>query len=1079
MHVPKQRSLVIAQSIHSMTTKANAPLLRLKILECLRASDNDGLIELVSETKERLSTVDDHATGEVLGSILHYVVQVGSLSTLQVLLDRVPELDINKQDSQGNTPLHLAALSARDDMVQLLLSQPGINDTILNDDKKQAVELANEISTMQLMSDARTKFVELQATRLRSAFEKRDFTKLQKMLQSTRVRELLDLNGMDPVSGDTVLHEFIKKNDYDMCKFILANGGDPFRRNAKGKLPIDLVHGNAALKKLLKDSSQEQNIMDPTQGPNAGPPTFKGFLKKWTNFATGYKLRWFILDSEGRLSYYKSPNEINESCRGVISLANARLKLDSSEKLKFEIEIMPSKAQLANGTSPTKWHLKANHYIETNRWVWFLQNAITAAKDSQKEKALARKSFENSARSTILQTTPRTHQKNLSSVSVADFDDPQAKNSRASSIRGGKSRNTKPSPDDVSYSMTDNETNVSDFEDGDADDDGTTEDDLKVYEAERKLVKNSLRLELASLKEFWAKSEEESSHTSVNALNTIDGMLKDYEKYTELRIAKLTKSWKRQKQVSFLWEDSIRRLDSEMQNREKKIVVLEDKQRDLKRVLKTKLGDNDDVSVPGKSLPGRESEPQDDEEIRKFIEEDNESGDEFFDADDGDEVSPPSTPQEPEREEEDIAPNVEQEDSKVPEIETTQSLSKNQLEEKALLENEKSFNGYEDPIRTTLSRSEDRPKLSLWGILKSMVGKDMTKMTLPVSFNECTSLLQRVAEDMEYVDVLNKAVQCEDSCLRMVYVAAFAASEYASTIGRIAKPFNPLLGETFEYSRPDKGYRFFVEQVSHHPPISALIAESPFFDYYGESNVDSKFYGRSFDIRHLGRWYLKLRLSDGTEELYSWKKVTSSVVGIIMGNPQVDNYGDKEIINHKTGDKAVLSFKQRGWRASSAYEVKGGISNSKGVKKYAVGGHWNSKLFAKKVSNDGSSGESFLIWQVNDRPQMAFNLTSFAASLNYLTPNLHKYLAQTDTRLRPDQRAMEDGRYDDASKEKDRVEQKQRKARALRQQKDIQYKPVWFVKKKHPATGEGYWEFNGKYWAERANGSFEGVPDIF
>lgn len=1063
-----------------MAAKANAPLLRLKILECLRGSDDDRLVELISETKEQLSSNNDHATGEVLGSILHYVVQVGSLSTLQVLLDRVPDLDVNRQDSQGNTPLHLAALSARDDMVQLLLSRPGINDTILNDDKKQAVELANEVSTMLLMSEARTKFVELQATKLRSAFEKRDFAKLQKMLHSTRVRELLDLNGMDPISGDTVLHEFIKKNDYDMCKFILANGGDPFRRNAKGKLPIDLVHSNAALKKLLKDSSQEQNIMDPTQGPNAGPPTFKGFLKKWTNFATGYKLRWFILDSEGRLSYYKSPNEINESCRGVISLANARLKLDSSEKLKFEIEIMPSKAQLANGTSPTKWHLKANHYIETNRWVWFLQNAITAAKDSQKEKALARQSFENSARSTILQNTAKTHQKNLSSVSVAEFEDPNFKGSRASSLRTGKVR--KIPPDDVSYSMTDNETNLSDYDEGDADDDGAAEDDLNLYEAQRKLVKNSLRLELASLKEFWAKSDENGS-TSVNTLNTIEGMLQEYEKYTELRIAKLLKSWKRQKQVSFLWEDSIRKLDSEMQSREKKIVVLEDKQRDLKRVLKTKLGGevNDDVS--GKSLPRRESKPQDDEEIRKFIEEDNDSGDEFFDADDGDEVSPPSTPQESPQ-------SIDEKESKVAESATSENvslsnenlsedLSKNQLEEKALLEKEKSFNGYEDPVRTTLSRSEDRPKLSLWGILKSMVGKDMTKMTLPVSFNECTSLLQRVAEDMEYVDVLNKAVQCEDSCLRMVYVAAFAASEYASTIGRIAKPFNPLLGETFEYSRPDKGYRFFVEQVSHHPPISALIAESPFFDYYGESNVDSKFYGRSFDIRHLGRWYLKLRLANGTEELYSWKKVTSSVVGIIMGNPQVDNYGDKEIINHTNGDKAVLSFKQRGWRASSAYEVKGSVFNPKGVKKYVVGGHWNSKLFAKKADLDGSSGESFLIWQVNERPQMAFNLTSFAASLNNLTPNLQKYLARTDTRLRPDQRAMEDGRYDDASKEKDRVEQKQRKARSERQNKNVQYKPVWFVKKKHPVTGDGYWEFNGKYWSERANGSFEGVPDIF
>jgi len=107
-----------------------------------------------------------------------------------------------------------------------------------------------------------------------------------------------------------------------------------------------------------------------------------------------------------------------------------------------------------------------------------------------------------------------------------------------------------------------------------------------------------------------------------------------------------------------------------------------------------------------------------------------------------------------------------------------------------------------------------------------MIGKDMTKMTLPVSFNEPTSLLQRVAEDMEYTELLDTAAERADSTERMVYVATFAASEYASTIGRVAKPFNPLLGETYEYVRPDKGlgYRFLIEQVREHLyPRSSVV----------------------------------------------------------------------------------------------------------------------------------------------------------------------------------------------------------------------------------------------------------------
>jgi hypothetical protein len=50
--------------------------------------------------------------------------------------------------------------------------------------------------------------------------------------------------------------------------------------------------------------------------------------------------------------------------------------------------------------------------------------------------------------------------------------------------------------------------------------------------------------------------------------------------------------------------------------------------------------------------------------------------------------------------------------------------------------------------------------------------------------------------------------------MRILYVAAFAVSGYASTESRPCKPFNPLLGETYEADYPEKGIRFFSEKVS-------------------------------------------------------------------------------------------------------------------------------------------------------------------------------------------------------------------------------------------------------------------------
>lgn len=65
-----------------------------------------------------------------------------------------------------------------------------------------------------------------------------------------------------------------------------------------------------------------------------------------------------------------------------------------------------------------------------------------------------------------------------------------------------------------------------------------------------------------------------------------------------------------------------------------------------------------------------------------------------------------------------------------------------------------------------------------------------------------------------------------DQLMRAVHVAAFALSSYACTEGRVQKPFNPLLGETFEAEYPDKGWRFIAEKVtSAYPLCNSTVQE--------------------------------------------------------------------------------------------------------------------------------------------------------------------------------------------------------------------------------------------------------------
>lgn len=266
--------------------------------------------------------------------------------------------------------------------------------------------------------------------------------------------------------------------------------------------------------------------------------------------------------------------------------------------------------------------------------------------------------------------------------------------------------------------------------------------------------------------------------------------------------------------------------------------------------------------------------------------------------------------------------------------------------------------------------------------------------------------------------------------------------------------------------------------------ISGVIANPS----QGESSLKSKFYGKSFDINLLGTWFLKLRPSSGGEELYTWKKVTSSVIGIITGNPTVDNYGLMEIKNWTTGEVCYLDFKPRGWKASSAYQVTGKVVDSEGSPKWSIGGRWNDKIYARHTpgfeapvsGQDPESAKTFLVWQAHERPTgVPFNLTPFVITLNALPEGLQQWLPPTDTRLRPDQRAMEDGEYTLAADEKHRVEEKQRSRRRDRDTMGEVYSPQWFVRDQCPVTGEEFWAHNGKYWESRDAQDWSRSEDIF
>ena len=108
-----------------------------------------------------------------------------------------------------------------------------------------------------------------------------------------------------------------------------------------------------------------------------------------------------------------------------------------------------------------------------------------------------------------------------------------------------------------------------------------------------------------------------------------------------------------------------------------------------------------------------------------------------------------------------------------------------------------------------------------------------------------------------------------------------------------------------------------------------------------------------------------------------------------------------------------------------------------------------------------------------------YGFGKFTLNLNYLDEEMKLFIAPTDTRLRPDQRLHEQFNFEEAEKEKARMEVKQRQVRKMREQEGIQYKPLWFIEEKEEGSDATHYIFNGEYFKKREEGDWSQSPDLF
>nr|XP_034350507.1 oxysterol-binding protein-related protein 6 isoform X11 [Arvicanthis niloticus] len=364
----------------------------------------------------------------------------------------------------------------------------------------------------------------------------------------------------------------------------------------------------------------------------------------------------------------------------------------------------------------------------------------------------------------------------------------------------------------------------------------------------------------------------------------------------------------------------------------------------------------------------------------------------------------------------------------------------------------------------------DTSNINLWNILRNNIGKDLSKVSMPVELNEPLNTLQHLCEEMEYSELLDKASETDDPYERMVLVAAFAVSGYCSTYFRAgSKPFNPVLGETYECIREDKGFRFFSEQVSHHPPISACHCESKNFVFWQDIRWKNKFWGKSMEILPVGTLNVMLPKYG---DYYVWNKVTTCIHNILSGRRWIEHYGEVTIRNTKSSVCICkLTFVKVNYWNSNVNEVQGVVIDQEGKVVHRLFGKWHEGLYC------GVAPSAKCIWRPGSLPtnyELYYGFTRFAVELNELDPVLKDLLPPTDARFRPDQRFLEEGNLEAAAAEKQRVEELQRSRRRYMEENNLEHIPKFF-KKVIDANQREAWVSNDTYWELRKDPGFSKV----
>lgn len=252
-------------------------------------------------------------------------------------------------------------------------------------------------------------------------------------------------------------------------------------------------------------------------------------------------------------------------------------------------------------------------------------------------------------------------------------------------------------------------------------------------------------------------------------------------------------------------------------------------------------------------------------------------------------------------------------------------------------------------------------------------GADVTNVNLPASILDPVSTLEKTTKSMQRGDLLPDIVFAKDPLARLLAVLRFNLSGLAKErFGK--KPYNPVLGEVFRcafaHRKLQHGTTVLVaEQVSHHPPITALHLQNRALGVHLNSYTapEPRFWGNSLEVKLKG--CIRITLDSHDNEEYLITRPVVNMTGFLAGRQRLEFHGPAQIICEKSGITADLEFKARGMMGRGDQHAISGRVYRNGDNKndianilYTFDGFWDNEV----TLTDVQTGETSTLFNYHD-----------------------------------------------------------------------------------------------------------------